>query len=95
MSHQDEVVSVPESFTEMAKTFNGTVAAMGNDLKKLYGIQFHPEVIRLYEEEPLIMAPGQTDGKPFFDAYPGEMGVDFHLGFWKYLGEIYDLDAGL
>ena len=61
----------------------------------VFGIQFHPEVIRLYEQEPLIMTPCQADGKSFFEAYPGEMGVDFHLGFWKYLGEIYDLDAGL
>ncbi|TVQ84523.1 MAG: hypothetical protein EA393_14400 [Bacteroidetes bacterium] len=61
----------------------------------VFGIQFHPEVIRLYEEEPLILTPGQTDGKSFFEAYPGGMGVDFHLGFWKYLGEIYNLDAGL
>jgi len=61
----------------------------------VFGIQFHPEVIRLYEEEPLIMTPGQTDGKSFFEAYPDDMGVDFHLGFWNYLGKIYDLDAGL
>lgn len=61
----------------------------------VFGIQFHPEVIRLYEEQPLIMTPAQTNGKSFFEAYPDEVGVDFHLGFWKYLGEIYDPDIGL
>jgi putative glutamine amidotransferase len=61
----------------------------------VFGIQFHPEVIRLYQEDPLIMVPNQTDGKSFFEAYPGDMGVDFHLGFWKYVGNIYDLGTGL
>ncbi len=56
----------------------------------VFGIQFHPEVIRLYEEEPLIMVPNQTDGKSFFEAYPGELGVDFHLRFWKHVGGIYN-----
>ena len=61
----------------------------------VFGIQFHPEVIRLSEDEPLIMVPEQTGGKSFFEIYPGEMGVDFHLEFWKYLGKVYDLDAGV
>lgn len=93
-----------QALKEIGKGWKVTAWSMDNKIVEaiehdkypnVFGIQFHPEVIRLYEEEPLIMAPGQTDGKPFFDAYPGEMGVDFHLGFWKYLGEIYDLDAGL
>jgi putative glutamine amidotransferase len=75
---------------------NKVVEAIEHDVyPNVFGIQFHPEVIRLYEEDPLIMVPDQTDGKSFFEGYPGEMGLDFHLGFWKYLGKVYDLDAGL
>lgn len=44
MSHQDEVVEVPEGFTVVATTRDCKVAAMENNERKLYGLQFHPEV---------------------------------------------------
>lgn len=44
MSHQDEVVEVPPGFSVLARTENGAVAAMGDPQRKIYGIQFHPEV---------------------------------------------------
>lgn len=44
MSHQDEVVAVPEGFTVVATTRDCKVAAMENNERKLYGLQFHPEV---------------------------------------------------
>lgn len=44
MSHGDKVVKVPAEFTITARTANCPVAAMANDIKKLYGVQFHPEV---------------------------------------------------
>ena len=44
MSHTDRVTRVPEGFTVLAKTADCPVAAMGCDAKKLYGVQFHPEV---------------------------------------------------
>jgi len=45
MSHQDEVVAVPEGFQVTAKTKDCAVAAMENVEKGLYGLQFHPEVV--------------------------------------------------
>jgi len=45
MSHQDYVEKVPEGFKVMAATNECPVAAMINDEKKFYGVQFHPEVV--------------------------------------------------
>ncbi len=44
MSHKDEVVRAPEGFVVIAKTKDCEVAAMEHKERKLYGLQFHPEV---------------------------------------------------
>ncbi len=44
MSHGDRVEEIPEGFEIIAKTKNSPVAAIGNEAKNLYGVQFHPEV---------------------------------------------------
>lgn len=44
MSHGDAVHELPEGFVATAATANCTVAAMCHPDKKLYGVQFHPEV---------------------------------------------------
>ena len=44
MSHRDYINQVPEGFVVSATTDNCPVAAMANAEKKLYGVQFHPEV---------------------------------------------------
>lgn len=45
MSHGDHVTNVPNGFNVVAKTSTCSVAAMGNDERKIYGVQFHPEVV--------------------------------------------------
>ena len=45
MSHQDYVASIPEGFEIVAHTANCPVAAMQNPEKKLYAMQYHPEVL--------------------------------------------------
>lgn len=45
MSHQDYVESLGEGFKGIAKTKNTPFAAFANDEKKIYGLQFHPEVV--------------------------------------------------
>jgi GMP synthase (glutamine-hydrolysing) len=45
MSHGDHVAKVPEGFKVLARTETCPVAAMGDTGKKLYGVQFHPEVV--------------------------------------------------
>lgn len=44
MSHTDYVETVPEGFHNIGSTDSCPNAAMENQEKKLYGIQFHPEV---------------------------------------------------
>ncbi len=44
MSHTIYVSEVPEGFEILGTTETCPVAAMGNKVKKLYGVQFHPEV---------------------------------------------------
>ncbi|MBD5772764.1 glutamine-hydrolyzing GMP synthase [Marinomonas colpomeniae] len=44
MSHGDKVVEMPSDFTLMASTDSCAIAAMANEDKKFYGVQFHPEV---------------------------------------------------
>lgn len=43
MSHGDTVKIAPEGFKVIAKS-GQAIAAIGNDEKKMYGLQFHPEV---------------------------------------------------
>ncbi len=45
MSHGDSVVSLPRGYRALASTARCHVAAMGNEKKKIYGVQFHPEVV--------------------------------------------------
>ncbi|MDI3298534.1 MAG: glutamine-hydrolyzing GMP synthase [Bacillota bacterium] len=44
MSHGDQVLGVPEGFLALAATERTPVAAMGDPRRRLYGLQFHPEV---------------------------------------------------
>ncbi|MBD1573620.1 glutamine-hydrolyzing GMP synthase [Vibrio sp. S17_S38] len=44
MSHGDKVVEIPSGFTKVAQTDTCPYAAMANDEKRFYGVQFHPEV---------------------------------------------------
>ena len=44
MSHSDQITKLPPGFTTIAHTLNAPVAAIANRAKKMYGVQFHPEV---------------------------------------------------
>lgn len=44
MSHTDYVSEIPSNFSIVAYTDGCKVAAMANEDKKIYGVQFHPEV---------------------------------------------------
>ncbi len=45
MSHGDSVTAVPPGFAPLAHTARCAIAAMGDDARKMYGVQFHPEVV--------------------------------------------------
>jgi GMP synthase (glutamine-hydrolysing) len=44
MSHGDRVVAVPPGFKVIAASDNAPFAAMADESRRLYGLQFHPEV---------------------------------------------------
>ena len=45
MSHGDSIKKLPTGFTAIAHTLNAPIAAIANRQKRIYGVQFHPEVI--------------------------------------------------
>ena len=45
MSHTDKITSLPAGFCQLAHTNNTKFAAIAHPKKKIYGVQFHPEVI--------------------------------------------------
>lgn len=44
MSHGDKVTALPEGFSITALTNTCPIAAMSDELRRFYGVQFHPEV---------------------------------------------------
>ena len=44
MSHGDRVLEMPPGFRLMASTGNCPIAAIADDERRFYGVQFHPEV---------------------------------------------------
>ncbi len=54
MSHGDKVTKAPEGFQTLASTSNCKFAAISDPKKKLYGIQFHPEVSHTTEGQKMI-----------------------------------------
>ncbi len=45
MSHGDRIDRLPPGFTAIAHTANAPIAAMRDQARKVFGLQFHPEVI--------------------------------------------------
>jgi GMP synthase (glutamine-hydrolysing) len=48
MSHGDSVVELAPGFVELGSTPRCNVAAMGDEHRKIYGVQFHPEVVHTH-----------------------------------------------
>ncbi len=48
MSHRDSVAGVPAGFRTIASTETSGVAAMSHPERKLFGLQFHPEVVHTH-----------------------------------------------
>jgi GMP synthase (glutamine-hydrolysing) len=54
MSHGDFVSSLPKGFVPLASTENIPYAAIKNQEKKIYGLQFHPEVVHTENGKKII-----------------------------------------
>ncbi len=54
MSHGDHVARPPEGFSILADTEECAVAAMGHETLRVYGLQFHPEVVHTYNGSTIL-----------------------------------------
>ena len=54
MSHGDNVSKLPEGFIETSKTQSGIISSIENKDKKIFGLQFHPEVINTEKGDEII-----------------------------------------
>ena len=54
MSHGDKIDAIPDGFRTVAVSDGSPFAAIANDEKKFYGLQFHPEVVHTPHGAKLI-----------------------------------------
>ena len=54
MSHRDVVAGVPEGFSVVGRTATCAAAAVAAPARKLYGVQFHPEVVHTTRGRELL-----------------------------------------
>jgi GMP synthase (glutamine-hydrolysing) len=54
MSHGDKINAIPPGFRVVATSDNAPFAAIANDAKKIYGVQFHPEVVHTPDGAKLL-----------------------------------------
>lgn len=54
MSHGDRVAALPEGFRVVGTSSGAPFAAIANDKRKYYGVQFHPEVVHTPDGAKLI-----------------------------------------
>ena len=54
MSHGDKVTAVPPNFELVAATESAPIAAMCDESRKFYGIQFHPEVTHTVQGQLIL-----------------------------------------
>ncbi|VAX08637.1 GMP synthase [glutamine-hydrolyzing], amidotransferase subunit / GMP synthase [glutamine-hydrolyzing], ATP pyrophosphatase subunit [hydrothermal vent metagenome] len=54
MSHGDKVIELPEGFVVTATSGNAPYAAIANEARKFYAVQFHPEVVHTPDGAKII-----------------------------------------
>ena len=54
MSHADKVTKLPAGFLPIAHTDNSPVAAFSSKSKRIYGVQFHPEVVHTAKGKEIL-----------------------------------------
>ncbi|RKY81616.1 glutamine-hydrolyzing GMP synthase, partial [candidate division KSB1 bacterium] len=54
MSHGDHLLKIPESFSVIGHTENAPIAAIADFNRRIYGLQFHPEVVHTPDGKKIL-----------------------------------------
>ena len=54
MSHGDYLTEIPSGFKVVGESDHSPICAISNDVKRIYGLQFHPEVVHTEEGKKII-----------------------------------------
>ncbi|MBI4040666.1 MAG: glutamine-hydrolyzing GMP synthase [Deltaproteobacteria bacterium] len=54
MSHGDRIESLPSGFETLAQSSNSPIAAIRHAAKKIYALQFHPEVVHTFQGKEIL-----------------------------------------
>ena len=64
MSHGDRVAKLPPGFKLLASTESAPIAGMADESRKIYGLQFHPEVTHTTQGLAIFCIPFVAAGTP-------------------------------
>jgi len=54
MSHGDHLTELPEGFEILGKSDHSPICAISNEYERVYGVQFHPEVVHTEDGKKII-----------------------------------------
>jgi putative glutamine amidotransferase len=90
-SHHQAVRRVGKGWKITATCTDGIIAEALEHEKypNVIGVQFHPERPKIFDGSELKKRPGESTGQSYKQLYPGDQGENFHVNFWKVIGEMY------
>jgi putative glutamine amidotransferase len=91
-SHHQALKDIGKGFRVTAWSVDSLIpeAIEHEKYPNVFGVQFHPEVITLYQPDAkLKFKPQEEPLQAYLDLYPGDLGAHFHRGFWKHTGLQY------
>jgi GMP synthase (glutamine-hydrolysing) len=95
MSHGDRVEKLPEGFTRIAQTGSCPEAAIGDEKRHIYGLQFHPEVAHTREGATMLRNFLQWACACKGDWSPGDLANELISGIRDQVGEDGEIVLGL
>ena len=91
-SHHQAIKDIGKGFRVAAWCIDSLIPeAIGHEkYRNVIGIQFHPEVVSLYDKDAKIrFSAGQDTLSSYLDMYAGDLGGNFHKSFWKHIALAY------
>lgn len=95
MSHGDHVEKLPAGFQRLARSADCPEAAVGDDARKFYGLQFHPEVAHTREGTAMLANFLNHICGCAADWTPGDLAKELVQGVADQVGEHGEIVLGL